>query len=159
MIYDELLKLETSKQSPHSPGIIQNNELVARLLVPEYIDDDGQVLASAFSHSDISVLRCIYDFESNKNLTIKQLLSNPKNIYKGYITAKICSLRNITYENLSSRLCYVIDSATKDKIGHADIKKITKRILNNTNIVLSEKRLKKFIESKILDVFDKEIKQ
>lgn len=164
MTYEELVVLEDSKQSIYSPDLIRSHEIVARLLVPEYIDDDGSVLPTAFSHiviyNEVSILRCLYDFELNKQLTIEQLMKNPKNIYRGYITARVDNLKNILYEESFLRMCYIIDSATKEKIGHADIKGLATQIISKIETKnLSKKNLKNLIQKKIWEVFDQNIQQ
>lgn len=166
MTYEESLKLEENEQSEYSPGKIESCEIVARLLVPEYVDSDGSILPTAFSHivsyGEVSVLRSKYDFNSNKQLTIEQLMKNPKNIYRGYILAKVGDLKNILHEESKLRVCYLMDSATKDKKGHADIKELATQIIaknEDGTLKLSKKTLKYLIQKKIWEVFDKVIYQ
>lgn len=159
MSYEELIALETTKQSEFSPDVIQKDEIVARLLVPEHIDDDGSVLPTAFDHlvryKEVSILRCKYDFEANKELTIEQLLRNPKNIYRGYITTSVESLKNLLFNETSFRVCYLVDSATKDKRGHADIRGLATQIIERVNPSdLSEKSLNLLIQKKLWDAFE-----
>lgn len=162
MTYEELIALEGIKQSESSPDIIKSHETVARLLVPEYIDEDGSVLPSAFFHivkfNEVSILRCEYDFELNKEITVNQLMRNPKNIYRGYITTRVDNLKNLLYEKSHYRVCYIVDSATQEKKGHADIKGLAAQIISEiTTLNLSEKNLKKIIQKKIWEVFEQKI--
>ena len=154
MTYDELISLESVQQNEFSPGVVINDEGIARVIFsPHHFDNTGIVLPSAFdnvlSSLGMSVLRINYNFSNSLEITIKSLEKKSINKYVGYITAKVNDIRAIGCENY--RVFYILDTATKDKIGHADIFSIRP----NEKINLPPKSLKKYIRFEISKVFNK----
>lgn len=154
MTYEELLSLENTSQSDYSPNIVTNDENLARVLfTPRHIKDD-KVLPVAFEpeiFKALSVLREKYDFQNCLELTISQLKKDDESYYYAYVLAKVCNIRSIKRNGF--RLFYIVDSATKEKIGHADICAI-----RTDDFGLPKKALKQYIRYEISLVFNNLVK-
>lgn len=123
MIYEELIEQEHHAQSIFSPGIVQIEENLSRVLfTPKHVVN-GKVLPVAFDpaiFNGLSVLRNLYDFENCLLKTINLLESDGIKYY-GYTSANVNDIKNMTTENPKYRIFYILDTATSDRIGHADI--------------------------------------
>ena len=154
--YEECIEKEKVSQSPHSPGLVSDDEQVARvLLTPKHVKD-GQVLPVAFEQvlqsQGFSILRHGEYFEESLVNTIK-LLETDDNKYTGYATANVKEIRDILIQGTTFRLFIVTDTATKDRKAHADI--FTTR---NTPEALKhgmKKSLVKYIRLQIANLFNK----
>ncbi len=151
MSYKELLNLEKTTQSIYSPALINDDEMLARILfTPRHIKD-GKVLPVAFDpevFQALSVLREKYDFKNCLNITIAQLKKDDESFFYGYVLAKVLDIKNIKQNEF--RLFYLIDSATEEKIGHADVCAI-----RTSDIGLPKKALNQYIRYEISLVFNK----
>ena len=154
MSYQELLDLEKTIQSIYSPSLISDDERLARVLfTPRHIKN-GKVLPSAFDpeiFQGLSVLREKYDFKNCLNITISQLKKDDESFCYGYILANVIDIKNIKQNEF--RLFYIVDTATKEKIGHADICAI-----RSSDIALPKKALKQYIRYEISLVFNNFVK-
>ncbi|MBL0703047.1 MAG: hypothetical protein JJV95_03570 [Sulfurospirillum sp.] len=122
MSYKEKISKEQTKQSKYSPGLIELDEIVARVLFSPKHYHNGEILPTAFSPAifkGLSVLRKKYNFCECLSRTIEILEKDGKNEYCGYAYANVKDIKNIIENNY--RIFYLLDSATKDRIGHADI--------------------------------------
>ncbi|MEA2028313.1 MAG: hypothetical protein U9N49_05010 [Campylobacterota bacterium] len=152
MSYGSLLDLEKVSQNRYSPCVIDNEEVVARLLFSPRHYLDGEILPMAFdqvtNEGGMSILRMSYFFENSLNKTISQI-GNSTVKYCGYACAKVEDIRAIKIEDL--RVCYVLDTATKEKRGHADIFYIKFSI---EECGLPKKALKTYVRKEIAKVFN-----
>ncbi len=155
MTYEELLSLENTSQSDYSPCIVANDENLARVLfTPRHIKDN-KVLPVAFEpeiFKALSVLREKYDFQNCLDFTISQLEKDDGSYYYAYVLAKVCDIRDIRKNEF--RLFYIVDSATKEKKGHADICAI-----RTNDFGLPKKALKQYIRYEISLVFNNLVKK
>jgi hypothetical protein len=153
MSYEELINLESIKHNNFSPGIVIDKEEIARVIFSPKHYENGEILATAFEQllckQGMSVLRFKYDFNTSLKRTIEQLQKNGTNNYIGYVTASVHDIRKIIYENY--RLFYILDTATSDKKGHADVFAIRP----HEKISLPKKALKNYIRKEISEVFNK----
>jgi hypothetical protein len=153
MSYEELISLESIKYNRFSPGVVIDEEEIARVIFSPKHYDNGEILATAFEQiltsQGMSILRLEYDFDSTLKRTIKLLQKDDINNYIGYVSANVHDIRTIVYENY--RLFYILDTATSDRIGHADIFSIRP----HDEISLPKKALKNYIRLKISNVFNK----
>lgn len=151
MSYSELLEKENITQSKYSPGLIEKGEILSRVLFsPKHFKDD-KILPTAFDpeiFSGLSVLREKFNFEQCLTRTITLLQKDNINNFCGYVSANVSDIQNIKHENY--RIFYVVDTATEDRIGHADVCAI--RV---NEIGLPNKALKSFIRYEISLVFNK----
>lgn len=151
MNYEEAHSLENTKQSQYSPCIIKDNETIARILFAPKHYDNGEILPAAFeqvfSKNGMSVLRLEYYFSESLSKTIEQLETDEVT-YIGYSAAKVADIRAIQLEGYS--VFYLLDTATKDKIGHADIFTIR---LSIDECGLPKKAFKNYIRKRISEVF------
>lgn len=139
MRYQDFIDLESITQSEFSPSTISNDEVVARVLFSPKHYDNGEIVAAAFvqifSPNGMSVLRKEHSFETSLKVTIALLQKEDENKYFGYVCAKVSEIRAILYETF--RVFYVLDTARKNNIGHADVFSIrideigSKRWVNN----------------------------
>lgn len=124
MTYADAIALEKVSQSSFSPGIVDDKETIARVLVSPKHVLEGEVLSRAFYQiktSPMSVLRKNTNFSDSLDITIKQLTSS-ENKYAGYVLANTSDIRNIFLENDTIRLFYILDSgASEEKKAHADV--------------------------------------
>lgn len=122
MTYSDAIALEKVSQSISSPGIVEDRESIARVLVSPKHVLDGEILSRAFyqiKSSPMSVLRKNIDFNDSLNVTKGQLTSF-ENQYAGYAIANTYNIRNLTHEDF--RLFYILDSgASYEKKAHADV--------------------------------------
>jgi hypothetical protein len=153
MSYDKLINLESVKYNGFSPGIVINEEEIARVIFSPKHYDNGEILATAFEqilhNRGMSVLRLEYDFNTSLKRTIELLQKDDVNNYIGYVSANVHDIRTIVYEDY--RLFYILDTATDDRTGHADIFAIRP----HEEISLPKKALKNYIRLKISKVFNK----
>jgi predicted choloylglycine hydrolase len=154
MSYEELLLLEGNKQSIYSPSVVLCDEIIARVLFSPKHYLDGEVLPSAFqqifdSKGGMSILRLNYSFQESLSKTIEQLEKDGVK-YTGYTCAKVKDIRAILTEK-GYRVFYVLDTATKDKLGHADIFLIR---LSFEESGLTKKAFKNYIRFEISQVFN-----
>lgn len=122
---------ETKSQSVYSPGLVGDDESIARLIFsPIHIDGQGKVLPAAFSDVDVpgrglSVNRYAHcTSEELLNLArAKEAMDRdkgkPDREYKGFVVAGVRPVRDITNEGLQA-FC-VKDTSLKDNISHADV--------------------------------------
>ena len=121
-------ELEKLAQSQYSPGIIDNNEELLRLLFsPIHWDEENEmVVPAAFQRKElnergVSVQRQKYtskDFIAKKADQIGQSRSDKR--FVGVISTKCRLIRNIQDDKCQQ--CFsVLDTSNKDNIGHADI--------------------------------------
>ena len=122
MIYEELIDKEKVSHSEHSPCVISDNETVVRVFFSPKHYFNGEILPMAFDQitndGGMSILRKTYYFEISLSKTITQI-ENDIVKYCGYASAKVKDIRELKINSL--RLCYVLDTATKEKKGHSDI--------------------------------------
>ena len=153
MSYEEKLSLEKSKQSIYSPSIVLDDEIIARVLFSPKHYLDGEVLPVAFeqifSAGGMSVLRLNYSFQESLSKTIEQLEKDGAT-YIGYVCAKVQDIRAIKIKGY--RVFYILDTATKDKLGHADVFAIR---LSIDKCGLPKKAFKNYIRQEISQVFNK----
>lgn len=153
MSYEELINLESVKYNKFSQGVVTNEEEIARVIFSPKHYANGEILATAFEqilhNQGMSVLRLEYDFDTSLKRTIKLLQKDDINNYIGYVSANVNDVRTIIYEGY--RLFYILDTATSDRTGHADIFAIRP----HDKINLPKKALKNYIRLKISNVFNK----
>jgi mRNA-degrading endonuclease RelE of RelBE toxin-antitoxin system len=154
MSYDELIKLESIKQNNFSPGVVIDEEEIARVIFSPIHYDNGKILPTAFEQvlykqQGMSVLRLGHDFNNSLEKTIEQLQKSGINNYIGYVSASVHDIRKIRYKDY--RLFYILDTATSNKKGHADIIAIRP----HDKISLPKKALKNYIRKEISEVFKK----
>jgi len=152
MSYEELLALENIKQSQVSPSIVMDKEIVVRVLFSPKHYLDGEILPVAFeqifSSNGMSILRVSHCFSLSLTKTITQLEQDGVK-YIGYTSAKVQDIRDIKLNEY--RVFYILDTATKDKIGHADIFAIR---LSIDKCGLPKKAFKNYIRQQISKVFN-----
>ncbi len=150
MTYQELIDLESSTQSQYSPCIISNDEVIARILFSPNHYHNGEILPSAFEDifkaTGFSVLRKHHDFDKSLKVTIADLHKPGVNEYFGYVCARVSEIRAIILETL--RLFYILDTATKRKLGHSDVFSI------RTKEMGSKSWVNNYIRSEISLVFN-----
>ena len=153
MNYEEFLLLEENKQSVYSPSVVLCDEIIARVLFSPKHYLDGEVLPVAFeqifSARGMSVLRLNYSFKESLSKTIEQLEKDGVT-YIGYVCAKVQDIKEIKINGY--RVFYTLDTATKDKLGHADIFTIR---LSFKESGLTKKAFKNYIRFEISQVFNK----
>lgn len=153
MTYDELINLESVKYNKFSPGIVTNKEQISRVIFSPKHYANGKILASAFEQildkRGMSILRLKYNFDISLKRTIDLLQKDDINNYIGYVSANVHDIRTIVYDEY--RLFYILDTATSDRLGHADIFSIRP----HDKISLPKKALKNYIRLKISNVFNK----
>lgn len=123
---------ELESQSQYSPGIVSDEESVARLIFSPLHIKDGVILSAAFSDVDVdgrglSVNRLDYcgedflkDAGAKKAAEDRQRTGKGRD-YEGYIMASVCPVRCILHEG--KRAFCVKDTALPENISHADIEK------------------------------------
>lgn len=152
MSHEDFLSLEDVKQSEFSPSIVMNEEIVARVLFSPKHYLDGKILPVAFeqifSSNGMSILRVSHSFSLSLTKTITQLEQDGVE-YIGYTSAKVQDIRDIKLNEY--RVFYILDTATKDKIGHADIFAIR---LSIDKCGLPKKAFKNYIRQQISKVFN-----
>lgn len=152
MFYDDCLNKETITQTTYSPQVVLNEEVVTRVLFSPKHYDDGEIVAAAFdqilNQQGMSVLRISHDFENSLQRTITLLQKDDINKYFGHVAANVQDIRNIMKDDF--RIFYVLDTATEDRIGHADVFSIRP----NDKLDLPPKSLKKYIRKQIADIFN-----
>lgn len=149
--YDSYIALEKVLSNHISPGIVEDCEKIARVLLTPKHCEDGEILAAAFTQifnpNGMSVLRLKYEFETCLSKTIKLLENGDDNKYCGYVCANVSDIRNVKHENY--RIFYILDTAREDRLGHSDVFAI--RI---EEIDLPKKSLNNYIRLKISEVFN-----
>ena len=152
MSYEETIALEQVPYNDLSPCIVDDEEIVARVLFSPKHYLDGEILPTAFqqifSSDGMSILRKSHFFEESLSKTINQLETTEAK-YSGYVCAKVEDIRNIKVNNL--RVFYILDTATKEKLGHADIFYIK---LSYEECGLPKKVFNGYIRSEIAEVFN-----
>lgn len=152
MSYEKSIALEQVPYNTLSPSIVDDKEIIARVLFSPKHYLDGEILPTAFqqifSPDGMSILRKSHFFEKSLSKTINQL-ETTESKYSGYICAKVEDIRAIKVNNL--RVFYILDTATKDKLGHADIFYIK---LSYEESELSKKVFKASIRFEIAEVFN-----
>lgn len=123
MTHQQYLDLEDASASYYSTGIVRNEETVARVLFSPKHYEDGKILPVAFEQifnpNGMSVLRQDDYFETSLTRTIEILQKDDENEYFGYVCASVLEIRSIVHNNY--RVFYVRDTATEDRISHADV--------------------------------------
>ena len=158
MTYQEYLDKENEMQSKiYSPGLVKDEETVARLIMTPKHYQDGEVDATAFDQvlHGMSVLRKTdpYIFETDVLTLINEFSQNSIQSYAGYVQASVGDIRGIIKK--AYRLFCVLDTASKKLKSHADIRAIrTKEI--ETALNMPKKVLNKYLRSEIADFFNKE---
>lgn len=150
MEYEVLLSLEDVKTNEFSSGVVDSEENVSRVLfLPNHFKDD-KLHPSAFEQilqsCGLSVLRRDDNFESSLKKTIEIVEGKSNKKYKGYATASVKEIRGIYAQ--SYRLFYVLDTAKKDRLSHADVYTTRKSITDFPKELLLD-----LITSKIFKVF------
>jgi len=151
--YEVLLSKETTKQSKYSPGIIQDSEKVARVLLSPKHYKNGIIVATAFqqifSPGGFSILRHGEYFDESLEKTI-ELLESSENKYIGYASANVVDIRKVIIGSIY-RVFIVLDTAREDRIAHADI--FTTRTTINSE-ELAKQYVKNFIRYQISELFN-----
>ena len=157
MSYEELLLLEGNKQSIYSPSVVLDSETIARVLLSPKHYSDGEIHSSAFEQifhpKGMSILRLNHSFEESLSKTIEEL-ENDSAKYTAYVSAKVQDIRAILIKGY--RVFYILDSARKDKVGHADIFAIR---LSIKECELPKKAFNKYVRFEISQVFNKLIEK
>ena len=152
MTYEELIDLEKISQSEYSPCVISDDEIVVRVFFYPKHYLNGEVLPMAFdqvtNEGGMSILRKNHYWEKSLRQTISQI-ENDIVKYCAYASGKVENIRTLKVNNL--RLCYVLDTATKEKQGHADIYSIKYSI---DECGLPKKGLKAYVRKEIAKVFN-----
>lgn len=118
---------ESSKVSPHSPGPIQDNELIARFaFVPVHFTNSGKIKPSLFSHvfkEGCSIQRnSIAKNEELSNWLTDLLEKNSHFVWKGVVIASSSAIRNVCLESKKqSRSLCLYDTANNCNSSHGEI--------------------------------------
>ena len=151
--YEVLLLKETTKQSEYSPGIIQDSEKVARVLLSPKHYKNGIIVATAFeqifSPEGFSILRHSEYFDYSLNKTI-ELLESTENKYIGYASANVVDIRKVIIDSIY-RVFIVLDTAREDRRAHADI--FTTRATINSE-KLKKRYVTNYIRQQISELFN-----
>ena len=152
MSYEELIALEQIPYNDLSPCIVDNEEMVARILFSPKHYLDREILPMAFEQifnsNGMSILRKSYFFEESLSKTISQIETSDTR-YSGYACAKIEDIRAIKINDL--RVFYILDTATQEKLGHADVFYIK---LSIEDCKLPKKAFKAYVRVEISKVFN-----
>jgi hypothetical protein len=157
MTYQECLEQENKTQSESfSPGLVKNEEIVARLIMSPKHYQDGEVDATAFEQvlSGMSVLRKTNPstFKKDSLSLINYFGKDGTQSYVGYVKASVNDIRAVIQETY--RLFYVLDTASEKLISHVDIHAIrsdeVKKALN-----LPKKPFHQYLRSEIANLFNK----
>lgn len=155
MTHQNYLDLEQQSASDHSPGIVTDDEVLARVLFSPKHYENGEIVASAFEQifdpGGFSVLRKNDDFEESLKRTIKLLQKDDENEYFGYVCAQVFEIRYIVHNTY--RIFYIRDTATKDRKSHADIYSIRLQEMG-----AGKSWLNNYIRSEIANVFNQIVK-
>lgn len=153
MTHQDYLDLEQQSVSIHSHGIVQNEEVLARVLFSPKHYENGEIVASAFEQifqpGGFSVLRQDGYFQESLVRTIQLLQNGDDNKYFGYVCAQVLEIRSVVHNTY--RIFYVRDTATKDRKSHADVYPI--RI--PAEIGVTKGWLINYIRFEIANVFNK----
>jgi len=145
---------ESEKCSIHSPGIVENDELLAFLLIdPLHYDKEADVVVpEAFielTNRDLSLLRVSYVTKATAQTTKDGLIERGlQNVPpKTRLVDEVClaaaeAIRSVVFEE--RRMFAVYDTGLKDCSGHASI-------FTHTG-VLSDRRMRKIARQKIHEV-------
>lgn len=153
MTHQDYLNLELQSASKHSLGIVQNEEVLARVLFSPKHYENGEIVASAFEQifdpGGFSVLRQDGCFEKSLVRTIQLLQKDDENKYFGYVCAQVFEIRSVVYNTY--RIFYVLDTAKKNRKSHADVFPI--RL--HEEMETQKKWLTNYIRYEIANVFNK----
>ncbi len=151
--YHDLLSKENITQSSYSPGIVQNTERLARVLLSPKHYKNGSIVATAFEQilhpEGFSVLRHDANFDSSLQRTV-QILETDDNKYIGYVSANVQDIRILTINSIY-RVFVVLDTACSDRLSHADILTTRETIVSET---LRKKSILNFIRYQISELFN-----
>ena len=121
--------LESTKQSPFSPGPVLSEETLLRIVYfPAHIDDDGNLKPEAIPTQDLndrgfSVYRKLYAKREKISNVIDNYVSRKSERKCRGISPILCeTVRNIDDKD-KKKAFFVLDAAdTKDNEAHAEIK-------------------------------------
>lgn len=119
---------ENQTVSTISPGIVQNDEIIARqIFSPIHVDKNKEITSYAFNdmfNRGLSVNRM--DYIDSASLHAKgeekaayDRLTKPDRKYLGYAIANVGEIRNST--EMKIRWFVVYDTSSKNNVSHADI--------------------------------------
>ena len=127
--YSNALELE-SEVSEGSPGVVANNEIIARQVhSPIHIDEDGELIPDFFNDAfdkGLSTNRLGYiDLpkfnQHGESKAERDRVSKPNRVYHGYVTAEVGKVRALFEGQIPLRIYGVYDSALPTDASHADI--------------------------------------
>lgn len=126
--YIQAIDLENKKVVGRSPGVVADNEQLARILIsPLHVNEDGSIQRTAFndcSSFGLSSNRMTFCSESEiheqgEKKAEKDRLKNPDKQYYGFIKCNAKLVRDLN-EN-GCQIFGIYDTALRDNINHADI--------------------------------------
>lgn len=122
---------EQCSVSEHSPGPVENDEILTKLIVDPIHFDNGIVSPAAFTDAytlDLSLFRENYAGDAELQLAINQIKATGQKkdpIQKRQIVAVMhasaAAVRQLQLEEPNERMCLVYDTAEADKPAHASI--------------------------------------
>ena len=141
---------EKTSQSEYSPGIVDNSEIILRLIFSplQWDEKNNELKPAAFNRSELkgrgsSVERKKYtnlEFLRNKSQNIGKTASSKK--FMGVVSCLCDSVRKIRDDNNQQAFC-VLDTATIDDRGHADLL-FSSKYQNSKQLKLREKLMDSF---------------
>lgn len=123
---DDLCECEREKQSPHSPGIVSNDESLAKTVYyPGHVDDDDRITPDAFSLEDLKTRGVSVDRLAHVDFAVmaeggKQRAERQDAEPRGYCEVLTADLRQIRDQETDQRTLCVRDTALETDPAHAD---------------------------------------
>ena len=127
----EFCECEQSSQSEWSPGLVGDNEAIARLVFsPLHVDENGNVLSTAFSDIDsrgLSVNRLTYCplhvliSLGRKKEAMDRDRGRHNRTFLGFVEAPVSNVRYVKRPESDDRAFCVLDTALSDNASHADV--------------------------------------
>lgn len=117
---------EKYRMGVHSPGVIDDSEMLARFVFSPYqVDKKGRLKPSAFSHvydKGCSIQRDTMVKNDEVLAFVTQFLEKrADHVWKGLLLAECSTVRKILTNNASRRAVCVYDTAEKNNPAHGEI--------------------------------------
>lgn len=155
---------EAEKVCHFSPGPVDDDECLTRLIIdPIHVDDrTGDILPLAFQDActlDLSLFREKYAFDAEIQLAIDEIRHSGKNktppkdqVVRTVFQASARSIRELTFDDDNSRMCFIYDTATDQKPAHASV--FTPSRTRRTQSLSQTRKYQRQVRKKLFEIFN-----
>ncbi|MCU7833944.1 MAG: hypothetical protein KZQ83_01735 [gamma proteobacterium symbiont of Taylorina sp.] len=147
--YNKTIEWEKLSVSEYSPGVVDDNEFIARqIFTPIHVEENGEIKTAAFDDAlnkglSVNRLKCASEDNIHKSGELKaehDRQYRPDRQYIGFIKAEVSTIRS--FWECEKRVYTAFDTALKDTPHHSDVCVILFGENNSVEPKLSKKTAK-----------------